>query len=157
MTAKIQPKTYTVTLDTQKATMRGYQNWLTFRLMEHATGTFLIQRLTNRGGNGQSWAYCGWVDSGELLASYADSGLEVACLTVLARHFGLAYAQETALTFPNARVFRPTGKATAAPTLLQRGHRKGRDKGKTRNKNRNMAREKAHAIDLGAAMRAREG
>ena len=155
-TRKLRAGRYTVCLDTNKTSDETYMNWITFRLTRLSRDRYAVERKSNASGNGQTWEPCGEIDKGCLflmrLTGFGPNGrpayrhatdtMTVACGTLLARYFGLRYASGTNVLFPNSRVFRPTGRKTAAPSLLRN----------SRDKNRNMAREKANAIDIAAAM-----
>jgi len=137
--------TYTVCLDETKTTDESYMNWNTFRLIRVSKGEYRVERKSNAFGNGQTWEGLGWVVNGTIQAGWVEGCVSIACLTLLARHFGLTWEHATVLRFPNARLFRPTGRKSAAPSLLR----------VTRDKNRDMERERVAALDFAGQMRAR--
>jgi len=110
--------TYTVCLDTNKADMDTYMNWTTFRLIRVRKGYYAVERKSNAAGNGQCWDASGSIDGTDIRITGLDP-LTVMAGTVLARYFGLCYANEVKVGFRFARVFRPRGRKTAAPSLLR--------------------------------------
>lgn len=153
--------TYTVCVSTEERHCRDdtYMNWITFRLIRVSKGHYVVERLSNANGNGQTWEHAGRIKRYANETRFALRGtdpLTVACGTLLARHFGLSYANATVARFPKARIWSGNktsvlqtgtqkGRKTAAPTLL----------GRNRDKNRNRMRERIQALDLHAAARAR--
>ncbi len=129
---KLRAGTYTVCLDTQKADPDTYMNWVTFRLTRLGRNHYNVTRKSNVGGNGQTWDECGTIQSGcfyllrietqmerMVVLGDATDSLSVMAGTVLARYFGLYYNRSVCVSFPKARVFRPVGRKTAAPSLLR--------------------------------------
>ena len=149
--------TYTVCLDTEKASDDTYMNWDTFRLRRMSRGRYMVDRLTNRDGNGQEWNVFGDIAEGRLMVGRNWNAVTTACATLLARKFGLRFTGGTVALFPVARIWggsgtrvmdaagTQVGRKTAAPTLL----------GRNRNKNRNMERERVAALDFASQMRAK--
>jgi hypothetical protein len=138
----------TVCLDTSKANDESYPNWVTYRL-DRAPGSavvYKVWKLSNASGNGQTWQHIGFIRAGELelFSTGLNNPVAIGCATQLARYFGFAFSHTVGALFPRARVFRPRGRKTAAPSLL----------GPVRDKNRNRAHETAKAITV-AEMRAR--
>jgi len=152
---------YTVCVSTETRHCRDdtYMNWITFRLRRVSKGHYTVERKSNDSGNGQTWEHAGRIKryaNETRFALHGTDALTVACGTLLARYFGLSYANETVARFPKARIWSGNkssvlehgtqkGRKTAAPTLL----------GRNRDKNRNLMRERINAIDIHAAARAR--
>ena len=148
-TKRLRAGRYTTILDARPHKCRddSYQNWVQFRLIRKGRGIYAVERKSNADGNGQTWDACGTIVQietdgdtfGHLRLDGRDS-LTVMAGTILARYFGLSYANETKVGFPYAKVKCPKGRLGAGPSLLRPDS--------VRDKNRNTMRERVAGISI---------